>query len=131
MVTGTFSSGLPGSPFLILRGDFKLFAKDPNTLDQSNLVYEFDTVGKNDEIIHFHGQKNVGPSIAFSPLRTWQATSMLYVTLTRLDGSLVGKGILRIDASDILHELETLTPSSSGLLSRLQSGFNFVYYFAR
>ena len=55
MVTGTFSNGFPDSPFLILRGDFKLFAKDPNTLDQSNLVYEFDMVGKNGEIIHFHG----------------------------------------------------------------------------
>jgi len=130
IVTGTFSNGLPGSPFLILGGDFKLFAKDPNTLGQSNLMYEFDMVGKNDEIVHFHGQKNVGPSMAFSPLRTWQATSTLYVTLTRLDGFLVGKGILRIDTNDIFHELETLTPSGSSLLSRFQSSFNFMYYFA-
>jgi hypothetical protein len=43
MLTGTFSCGaLSKDPFMILRGDFQLFSRDPRTPDTDNLVYNFD-----------------------------------------------------------------------------------------
>lgn len=131
IATGTFSSGLPGSPFNILRGDFRLFRTDANVPDQSNMIYEFDMVGANGDTIHFHGQKNLGPSSALSPLETWKATSTLYVTLKAQDGSLIGKGILHIEASDLLDELRSLNPTGSNLLARCQSALMFLSYFLR
>ena len=45
MLTGTFSCGaLSKEPFMVLRGEFQLFSKDPRTPDTDNLVYDFDMV---------------------------------------------------------------------------------------
>ncbi len=56
MLTGTFTSGaLPGSPFMVLRGDFSLFNKDPRTPDTTNLSYDFDMISTKGEEVHFHG----------------------------------------------------------------------------
>jgi len=43
MLTGTFSCGaLSKDPFMVLRGNFQLFSRDPRTPDTDNLVYNFD-----------------------------------------------------------------------------------------
>src|SRR5271170_7780341 len=45
MLTGTFSCGaLSKDPFMVLRGDFQLFSRDPRTPDTDNLVYNFDMI---------------------------------------------------------------------------------------
>src|SRR5438045_9686270 len=41
MLTGTFSCGaLSRDPFIVLRGEFQLFSKDPRATDTENLVYK-------------------------------------------------------------------------------------------
>jgi len=43
MLTGTFCCGvLSNDPYMILRGDFQLFATDRSRADTKNLVYDFD-----------------------------------------------------------------------------------------
>jgi hypothetical protein len=83
-------------------------------------------------MFHFNGTKIVDPSIAFSPWRTWKATSTLYVTLTRhRDNSVVGRGILRIALTNFGRELATFSATGSSLLSRVGAISRFLAYFTK
>ncbi|KAF2458980.1 hypothetical protein BDY21DRAFT_282680 [Lineolata rhizophorae] len=128
-LTGTFSNGMPGSPFMVLRGDFQLFNKDTKTPDTASMTYDFDMVGTNGDVIHFHGEKHINPSISFSPTRTWEATATLYVTLSWPDGSLVGKGVLEIGMRDFIDQMQTLTAYGRNDLVQLRSKLKFFSYF--
>ena len=45
MITGTFSCGtLSKDPFMVLRGEFQLFSKDPRAPETENLNYKFDMI---------------------------------------------------------------------------------------
>jgi len=132
MLTGTFICGsLPGSPFMVLRGDFQLFNQDPRTPDTKNLTYDFDMISTRGEKIHFNGYKIVDPSVAFSPLATWRATSTLYVTLTKPDNQVIGRGMLHIQPPDFGSQLATFTPSGANVLSKLRSAGEFLSYFTQ
>jgi hypothetical protein len=129
-LTGTFTCGsLPGSPFMVLQGDFKLFNTDPRTPDTTNLTYDFDMVSTRGEVIHFNGYKIVDRSIAFSPLATWKATSTLYVTLTKPDKSVVGRGVLHILPPAFVSELRTFTSYGPSVISKLRSTGQFLSFF--
>ncbi|KAI9840114.1 MAG: hypothetical protein M1837_001918 [Sclerophora amabilis] len=131
MLTGTFTCGaLSRDPFLVLRGDIQLFNEDERTPDTKNLTYDFDMIGTNGSRIHFHGYKIVNSSSAFGPWAMWKATSTLYVTLTAMDGSIVGRGILHIKPKAFIHELATFNPSGRGLLSKATSLARFLTYFS-
>ena len=116
---------------MVLRGDFGLFTQDASAPNQTNLTYDFDMIGTNGDIIHFNAKKKVNPSVAFSPVKTWQATSTLYVTLTRPDASLVGKGILYIEMRDFLDEMMTLRASGKSNSARFRSMLQFLTYFTK
>lgn len=132
MLTGTFICGsLPGSPFMVLRGEFQLFNNDPRAPGTKNLTYDFDMLSTHGETVHFHGYKVVDSSVAFSPLETWRATSTLYVTLTRADKSVISRGILHIQPSDFGSELKTLSPTGKGALLKAKSAGQFLTYFSQ
>ena len=133
MITGTFScAALSKDPFLVLRGKFQLFNKDPETPDTENLSYNFDMISTSGEVYKFSGKKRVDPSISLSPGRTWKAESTLYVSVYRAtDGVMVGRGILYIRPADFVQELETFTPTASTLLGKLWTTTDFVSYFTR
>ena len=80
-----------------------------------------------------HGYKIVDPSVAFSPLATWKATSTLYVTLTRADRSeaTVGRGILLINPAAFGSELATFNSLGSSLFAKARSSAQFLTYFAK
>jgi len=45
MITGTFScAALSKDPFMVLRGEFQLFSKDPRSPDTENLNYKFEMI---------------------------------------------------------------------------------------
>ena len=132
IVTGSFSCGsLSGSPYMIRRGNFQLLKRDPVMVDTMDLIYEFDMLGTGNERVHFHGIKFVNPSVAFDPRKFWQATSTLYVTLTRPNGSILGRGTLNIQPQDFASELKTLKPIGSGLFAKVASAAKFLGYFVR
>lgn len=83
-LTGTFvCPTIPGSPFMVHRGQFNLFLMDYKATGTRNLTYDFDMVGIDGKIVHFHGYKVVDSSVALAPYAFWKATSTLYVTITR------------------------------------------------
>ncbi|KAK2756567.1 hypothetical protein FQN54_005460 [Arachnomyces sp. PD_36] len=132
MVTGTFNCGsLPGGPFLILRGSFKLFQVDSGTSDAKDIVYDFDMISTKGDYLHFHGRKHINPSVTLSPWKLWNATSTLYVTLTKgADKAVVSRGILHLEAGNFVSELGTLTGTGSGdWLSRTSTILKFLIYF--
>lgn len=132
MITGTFTCGaLSKDPFMVLRGAFHLFNQDDRTPDTRNLTYDFDMKSIDGTTIHFHGYKVVNSSAAFSPLETWRATSTLYVTLTRPDESVLGRGILRIDPAAFGSELSTFSPFGPDLLGKVRSTTQFLTFFSK
>ncbi|KAK6595436.1 glucose-methanol-choline oxidoreductase [Botrytis cinerea] len=86
MLTGTFvCASLPGSPFMVQRGDFQLFNVDHQAPGTRNLTYDFDMTSTDGKQLHFHGFKIVDSSVALGPLKFWTAASTLYVTITEKD----------------------------------------------
>ena len=131
MLTGTFTcASLEGSPFMIPRGHFQLFNKDTRTPDTTNLSYDFDMLSTHGETVHFNGYKIVDPSIAFNLIETWKATSTLYVTLTKPDSTVIGKGMLHIQPSDFIWELKSFESEGANTIGRLQSAGKFLSFFA-
>lgn len=148
MLTGTFvCPTIPGSPFMVRRGDFNLFKLDHKAPGTRNLTYDFDMTGINGELLHFHGYKVVDSSVALAPIQFWRSTSTLYVTISKRvsDGPIgddadeeawrrlqvIAKGIMHIQPSDFLSEIMTMSPTGSSLLSRIQSAASFMTYFTR
>ena len=131
MLTGTFTcAGLPGSPFMVLRGSFNLFTSDSRTPDTTNLNYDFDMISTRGEIVHFNGYKVVDLSLAFQPWQTWKATSTLYVTLSKKD-VVIGRGRLNIQPRDFVSELKTFSPIGVDMLSKVFSTSKFLTFFTK
>jgi hypothetical protein len=80
-------------------------------------------------LYHFNGYKVVDPTIAFSAKKTWQATTTLYTTITRLDKSIVGRGILTISMRNFANELLSFEAIGETTLTRLCSDEMFFSYF--
>lgn len=131
MLTGSFScAGLKG-PFMVHRGDFRLFNEDPREPTTHNLTYNFEMVAPSREKLYFNGYKIVGPSIAFDPIGFWKATSTLYVTITTPDGNVIGRGTLRIQPADFVSELATLEPTGRTPYAKVKSVASFLAYFTK
>ncbi|TVY85278.1 Cholesterol oxidase [Lachnellula suecica] len=134
MLTGTFTCGsLPGSPFLVQRGNFHLFSLNTSAPGTRNLTYDFDMISIDGTQFHFHGYKVVDSSVALAPWRFWAATSTLYVTISHATGdkAIRGRGIMHIKPSDFLSEIFTLKPSGRNFLAKIQSTANFMGFFAK
>ena len=85
LLTGTFvCPTIPGSPFMVHRGQFHLFLMDAKAPGTRNLTYDFDMTGIDGKMVHFHGYKVVDSSVALAPVAFWKATSTLYVTVTKI-----------------------------------------------
>lgn len=134
MLTGTFTcAGLPGSPFMVQRGNFHLFSVDKQAPGTRNLTYDFDMTATDGRQFHFHGFKVVDSSVALGPWRFWTAASTLYVTISHSDDDreVIGRGMMHIKPLDFLSEIFTLSPSGKNLLSKISSTMSFMGFFAR
>jgi len=147
MLTGTFACpAIPGSPFMVQRGEFNLFILDNKAPGTRNLTYDFDMTGVNGKKLHFHGYKVVDSSVALAPLQFWRSTSTLYVTISEYDrdmcndlddedawrsAKVLARGIMNIQPADFLSEIMTLTPTGSSLLKKAVSAASFLTFFTR
>lgn len=116
---------------MVQRGDFQLFNQDPREPSTQNLTYNFEMTSPRGERFHFNGYKVVNPSVAFDPLGFWKATSTLYVTITKADDEIIGRGTLHIQPMDFGSELVTLEPTGPSLYAKVQSTANFLSYFTK
>ncbi|AEO62896.1 uncharacterized protein THITE_41229 [Thermothielavioides terrestris NRRL 8126] len=147
MLTGTFvCPAVPGSPFMVQRGEFNLFILNNKAPGTRNLTYDFDMTGVDGRKLHFHGYKVVDSSVALAPFRFWRATSTLYVTISEhvpgmcadLDdedawrrGAVLAKGIMQIQPADFLAQINTMAPTGSNLVRKAVSAASFLTYFTR
>ncbi|CAN8095234.1 unnamed protein product [Discula destructiva] len=146
MLTGSFvCPTIPGSPFMVKRGQFNLFKLDHKAPGTRNLTYDFDMMGVNGELLHFHGYKVVDTSVALSPVQFWRSTTTLYVTISKRTSTdpidegeeawrkldVIAKGIMEIRPTDFLSELLTLTPTGSSLFAKVRSAASFMTFFTR
>lgn len=148
MLTGTFvCPTIPGSPFMVQRGNFNLFKLDHKAPGTRNFTYDFDMTGINGELLHFHGYKVVDSSVALAPIQFWRSTTTLYVTISKRVKKgpisdvpdedawrrlqVIAKGMMHIQPGDFLSEIMTLTPTGSSIFSKIQSVASFMTYFTR
>jgi hypothetical protein len=149
LLTGSFvCPTIPGSPFMVQRGEFNLFMVDHKAPGTKNLTYDFEMTGIGGQKLHFHGYKVVDSSVALAPIHLWRATSTLYVTITKMTPrdlqdiecerneqwrhqEVVAKGVMHIQPLDFLSEMLTMTPTGSTLLGKAMSAYKFMSYFTR
>jgi len=147
MLTGTFvCPTIPGSPFMVQRGEFNLFILNQKAPGTRNLTYDFDMTGVNGKKLHFHGYKVVDSSVALSPAGLWRSTTTLYVTISAhvpgmtddledeeawRQGRVLAKGIMQIQPADFLSEIMTMSPTGSSLLRKAMGAASFLTFFTR
>lgn len=137
MATGTFScGGLSQHPLLVQDGTVQFFTVDEHVSDATNLVYKLNLLSNSGEVFHLYGEKVVDSTMTLSVSQTWKATTTLYTSITRPDGSLIGKGVLRITWRNFVDELESfgqLSNSSvpTGKVSEIFTPIKFAKFFAR
>ncbi|KAJ6588514.1 hypothetical protein B0H19DRAFT_1205902 [Mycena capillaripes] len=133
LATGTFSCGaLSKDPMLVLRGEAQFFTIDETVSDGTNLVYKLTLLSTDGETYLLNGYKKIDPSLTLSASNTWKATTTLYTTITRIDGSVVGRGRLHISWRNFVSVLKSFgSTSGSGLLTRVSSSLGFFGYFAQ
>ncbi|KAK7513213.1 hypothetical protein IWZ03DRAFT_395927 [Phyllosticta citriasiana] len=101
LATGTFScAALSKDPLLVLGGRVQFFSIDQTTSDAGNLAYKLRLLSISGEVFHLDGCKQLESNMSWSFKKTWKATTTVYTTLTRTDGSLAGERTLRSTTSE-------------------------------
>lgn len=137
IATGTFScGGLSQHPLLVQDGTVQFFTVDEHVSDATNLVYKLTLLSTSGEVFNLYGEKVVDSTITLSVSQTWKATTTLYTTITKPDGSLVGRGVLRITWRNFVDELESFGGPSNSIMpveraNKLFMPIKFVEFFAR
>ncbi|KAF2838312.1 FAD/NAD(P)-binding domain-containing protein, partial [Patellaria atrata CBS 101060] len=131
--TGSFACvALSKEPLLITSGKVQFFIPDENVSDAKSIVYKLSLLSTDNETYLLEGLKNIDSSIAFSVSGAWRATTTLYTTIKHPDGTLAGKGKLKISWSNFVSELKTIRSSTETKPSRRKTGkWKFIRYFAR
>ncbi|KAF2790259.1 FAD/NAD(P)-binding domain-containing protein, partial [Melanomma pulvis-pyrius CBS 109.77] len=133
IATGTFACGaLSQDPLLVLRGEVRFFTVNDEVSDGTNLDYKLTLLSTKGETYFLHGFKNIDSDMAFSGVKTWKATTTLFTTLTREDGSAVGRGILNISWRNFVNEMRSFRSSDeSSLAGRLLAPTLFLAFFVQ
>jgi hypothetical protein len=122
-IAGTFACGaLSQDPLLIVRGSVNFFIRDQSVADGTKLEYDLELRSTQGKAYVLKGYKTIDSSTAFSPLKTWKATTTLYTTISSESGSLVGKGILHISPRNFASQLRTFQGAGS---------WRFIKFFLR
>ena len=113
-------------PLLVLRGEVQFFTPDPDVSDTLNLVYKLNLLSTSGDAYLLHGYKRIDSRIAFSVSSTWKATTVLYTSITRSDGSLVGRGKLYITWRNFESELKSFHLTGENVLERVGAATRFL-----
>ncbi|KAF2656879.1 FAD/NAD(P)-binding domain-containing protein [Lophiostoma macrostomum CBS 122681] len=115
IASGTLSCyALSKDTLLILHGGVRFFTAEENHADCVKVSYTLSLLSASGDHYLLHGYKSIDSGIAFSLTKVWKATTTLYTTITRPDGSVVGRGILHISTSNFIRELCTLRSMKQG-----------------
>ena len=129
-IVGSFTCpSLVGSPFMIRRRSSSLsyFTTDDTVAEGTRITYEFDMVGIDGRILHFHGFKSLSSATTLSPSKVWRSTVDLHVEIfDELTGPCV-KGFLKVQPTDLAPQLMSLKSKRR----QFKDAFRFTNYFAR
>lgn len=129
LATGTFSCGaLSKHPLLVLRGEVQFFTPDQSVSDGLTLAYKLTLLSTDGQTYLLNGYKEIDSSVAFSVSNTWKATTTLYTTLTKLDGTMVGRGKLYISWRNFEDQIKSFAPTATCGISSVAS---FLGYFTQ
>lgn len=134
VATGTFSCGaLSNDPFLVQLGEVQFFTTDEEVADGENLAYKLTLLGTKGETFLLHGYKDINSAMAFSASDTWKATTTLYTTITKTDGTTVGRGILRIIWRNFVSEVQSIGPTTNTatITRKVLAPLRFISFFAK
>ncbi|OMP81766.1 Cholesterol oxidase [Diplodia seriata] len=132
IATGTFSCRALSKDPLLAKGKVDFFSADETVSEGSNLVYRLALESTDGTTYHMHGKKALTMNMAFSITSTWKATTTLHTTLTHPDGTLAGRGVLRVSWRNFTSELKTLSALPTGnILDRASTLSSFVGSFAQ
>jgi hypothetical protein len=136
VATGTFCCGsLSQHPLMVRDGQVQFFTVDEKVSDATNLVYKLTLLSTKGDMYLLNGYKTVDSSMAFSASQTWKATTTLYTTITRPEGSLVGRGILQISWRNFVDELQSFNTTGTpkgriGKIRGIAAPWKFITSFA-
>lgn len=131
---GTFSCGaLSQSPMIIVSGDVRFFTVDEKVSDTKNLIYDLALLSVEGKTYFLQGTKIVDSSMALSVRQAWKATTTMYTTITSVNGSLVGRGIIHISFRNFMRELRSFRsiPTVTGFVENFSASVPFTRFFAR
>ncbi len=99
---------LSDQPLTVNDGIFQLFVKDPDRVETRNMVYKLPLTAEDGSTYAMHGVKLVHSDRGM--LDMWDDTTTLFITIHEgdLSGSVIGKGILRIEIADFAVQLQTM-----------------------
>ena len=94
--TGTVSCfALSKASLRVMDGNVTFFSQPGTKAEGMVISYFLQLLSLEGTRYCLRGHKYIDSNICFSPSKTWEAVTALNVTVTRIDGSNVGAGVLR------------------------------------
>lgn len=123
---------LSPEPLTVTQGHFNLFVRDPDNAKTRRMRYAMRLTSREGKVFSFEGFKLVHDDRGlFDP---WTDTTTLFVTVwdgTQEDGTIVGRGILRILTRDFMRQMTTMEVTGAATRrARLAAQARFGRYFA-
>ncbi len=122
---------LSAQPLQVTDGIFNLFTDDPQQPDTKNMRYRMRMSSEEGKRFYFEGFKVIRDGDGFD---LWADSTTLYITVYEGDnaeGSLLGRGILRISIEDFVRQLTTMQVlNAGGALEHVGALARFGRFFA-
>ncbi|MBH8573594.1 GMC family oxidoreductase [Nostocaceae cyanobacterium CENA369] len=119
-IVGTVTApAIAAEPLTVTYGRFNLFVKEQGKAKTRQMRYDLHMTAKTGQQYYFEGFKEIHDDAGFD---VWSDTTTLYITIYEGDsnnGSVVGKGILKIQPADFIKQMTTLKVTNA--LSRAES----------
>ncbi|HEY5058395.1 MAG TPA: alpha/beta fold hydrolase [Gaiellaceae bacterium] len=125
-------AALSPEPLTVTQGHFNLFVRDPDQPKTRRMRYTMRLTSREGKVFSFEGYKLVHDDRGlFDP---WTDTTTLFVTVwdgTQEDGTIAGRGILRIATRDFMRQMTTMEVTGApNRRSALAAHARFGRYFA-
>lgn len=128
-IAGTVSAPTVSPALLqVESGEFHLLVKDPDRPRGRRMTYDMALRATDGQAYQLHGYKVIHNETGAD---TWADTTTLFTTLTRGDGTIVGRGILHVEPQDFAKQLTSMSaPGASNPLEALGALAKFGFFFA-
>lgn len=121
---------LSAAPLTLTDGEFNLFAADPDHVNTRLMRYRMKATSQEGNVYFLDGYKSIHNNPGFD---IWADTTTLFITVSTRpdrDAPVLGKGILKIHAKDLQHQITTMRVTHAASLGeRLATMARFGRFF--